>query len=345
MFTKRSLLIAFIALAFLFCACGILKRHLPEQPAVEQPKPESGQKSEPTREAGLKKVDSDRDGVADDEDKCPTIPGLKENNGCPAEEAMMLPSPTVHDMDMDGVPDDEDHCPTVPGPLSNKGCPAKASGNPASAADEKNSTNQNRQDTTLRSATLGYTHNKIIPVGEMGDLRVHVRINGSEVLVRKEMRRIEAEDKRFVKTKDSSVINILKIEVYDSLLISPEYDKADFTLTPIFTEEKQKLDLVKGNDWYWKVRAVSEKPHTATIVLKIAGITPQGAKYKIHAFDVDIKIVISPPVTFWKKIANWINKNIIATSIPIIITAILAYYQKKILLFFRSRKRRKKDSL
>jgi outer membrane protein OmpA-like peptidoglycan-associated protein len=63
--------------------------------------------------------DSDRDGVWDGEDACPTIPGVPTNkpatNGCPP------------DRDADGIPDGEDACPMVPGvrtgdPKTN-GCP------------------------------------------------------------------------------------------------------------------------------------------------------------------------------------------------------------------------------
>ncbi|MBA4318645.1 MAG: cell envelope biogenesis protein OmpA, partial [Flavobacterium sp.] len=56
--------------------------------------------------------DTDGDGIADKDDKCPTVAGPKENGGCP-----------VLDADKDGVADKDDDCPTVAGPASNKGCP------------------------------------------------------------------------------------------------------------------------------------------------------------------------------------------------------------------------------
>lgn len=55
-------------------------------------------------------VDSDKDGVPDHKDECPTVFGLKELNGCP-------------DADGDGVPDHKDECPQVPGLAILKGCP------------------------------------------------------------------------------------------------------------------------------------------------------------------------------------------------------------------------------
>lgn len=56
--------------------------------------------------------DQDGDGVIDPQDKCPTEFGPAENNGCP-----------YRDSDKDGVPDKNDKCPDQPGPAENGGCP------------------------------------------------------------------------------------------------------------------------------------------------------------------------------------------------------------------------------
>jgi OOP family OmpA-OmpF porin len=56
--------------------------------------------------------DTDKDGINDEEDKCPSVPGLARYQGCP-----------VPDTDKDGINDEEDKCPTQPGPISNQGCP------------------------------------------------------------------------------------------------------------------------------------------------------------------------------------------------------------------------------
>lgn len=58
-------------------------------------------------------VDSDNDGVCDEQDKCPDTPEeIKvDGAGCPL------------DTDGDGVPDSLDECPTIPGPPTNNGCP------------------------------------------------------------------------------------------------------------------------------------------------------------------------------------------------------------------------------
>ena len=44
--------------------------------------------------------DTDKDGINDEEDKCPTVAGLARYQGCP-----------LVDTDGDGVPDEEDKCP------------------------------------------------------------------------------------------------------------------------------------------------------------------------------------------------------------------------------------------
>lgn len=56
--------------------------------------------------------DTDKDGLNDEEDKCPTVAGLARYQGCP-----------IPDTDKDGINDEEDKCPTQPGPASNQGCP------------------------------------------------------------------------------------------------------------------------------------------------------------------------------------------------------------------------------
>jgi len=56
--------------------------------------------------------DSDNDGIPDDQDRCPTQAGPKENGGCPDK-----------DSDGDGVVDRKDKCPDKAGPPERDGCP------------------------------------------------------------------------------------------------------------------------------------------------------------------------------------------------------------------------------
>ena len=54
--------------------------------------------------------DTDKDGIPENKDACPEVPGLKEFNGCP-------------DTDGDGIADKDDACPQVKGPKEFNGCP------------------------------------------------------------------------------------------------------------------------------------------------------------------------------------------------------------------------------
>lgn len=65
---------------------------------------------EPKKAVVIEKLDTDRDGVPDLEDRCPEVPGLPQFQGCP-------------DGDGDGIPDAEDACPAQPGPRETQGCP------------------------------------------------------------------------------------------------------------------------------------------------------------------------------------------------------------------------------
>ncbi len=56
--------------------------------------------------------DTDGDGILDNVDKCPTVPGLAKYEGCP-----------VPDTDKDGINDEQDKCPDVPGLAKYEGCP------------------------------------------------------------------------------------------------------------------------------------------------------------------------------------------------------------------------------
>jgi outer membrane protein OmpA-like peptidoglycan-associated protein len=91
--------------------------------------------------------DTDGDGILDDQDKCPTEPGPKENQGCPDKDSDgdgivdrldKCPNEAEdkdgfedqdgcpdNDNDKDGVPDKDDKCPNEAGPAENQGCPDK----------------------------------------------------------------------------------------------------------------------------------------------------------------------------------------------------------------------------
>jgi OOP family OmpA-OmpF porin len=86
-----------------------------------------------------KVADRDGDGVPDNLDRCPDIPGLVALQGCPDRDGDGIPDhedecPDVAglaafagcpDRDGDGVPDKDDECPDEFGPIENRGCPIR----------------------------------------------------------------------------------------------------------------------------------------------------------------------------------------------------------------------------
>ena len=81
--------------------------------------------------------DTDKDGIPDEEDACPTDPGPASTNGCPDKDGDGVPDKVDRcpdqpgsaalngcpDSDGDGVADIDDRCPTQAGPKELKGCP------------------------------------------------------------------------------------------------------------------------------------------------------------------------------------------------------------------------------
>lgn len=57
-------------------------------------------------------VDTDQDGVIDEKDRCPSVPGSVKYEGCP-----------IPDTDGDGLNDEQDQCPTISGSTKYQGCP------------------------------------------------------------------------------------------------------------------------------------------------------------------------------------------------------------------------------
>ncbi len=69
----------------------------------------------------ISEKDSDNDGILDHRDKCPYVYG-KNKDGCPVK-TIIGKDPYKTDRDGDGIPDNRDDCPDKYGPKSNKGCP------------------------------------------------------------------------------------------------------------------------------------------------------------------------------------------------------------------------------
>lgn len=85
----------------------------------------------------MKPKDGDEDGIADDDDVCPTVAGVESAKGCPDRDGDSVVDTTdlcpttpgearlqgCVDTDKDGITDPQDQCPTEPGRDENGGCP------------------------------------------------------------------------------------------------------------------------------------------------------------------------------------------------------------------------------
>ncbi|MCU0321672.1 MAG: OmpA family protein [Chitinophagaceae bacterium] len=75
-----------------------------KEPVKVVPPPMPPKKEEPK--------DTDKDGIVDSLDKCPTVAGTAKYQGCP-----------IPDTDKDGINDEQDKCPKTPGIAKYQGCP------------------------------------------------------------------------------------------------------------------------------------------------------------------------------------------------------------------------------
>ena len=89
----------------------------------------------------LWKDDLDKDGIRDDIDACPKVPGVPSNQGCPIDDrdkdgivdakdkcpdehgAFITGGCPQNDKDLDGIVDASDQCPEIAGSINNFGCP------------------------------------------------------------------------------------------------------------------------------------------------------------------------------------------------------------------------------
>ena len=133
--------------------------------------PSSGDPGDP----GDPDTDSDGDGVPDAEDRCPEVPGLPEDGGCPdsdgdgvSDDWDLCPDvpgepesagcpPGGPDGDSDGVPDDVDLCPEVPGLPEDGGCPPPAEVSLLPASGEvQGQMNISERETTVAFQALSF---------------------------------------------------------------------------------------------------------------------------------------------------------------------------------------------
>lgn len=91
-------------------------------------------------------IDSDNDGIKDEEDECPSVFGSKSAKGCP-------------DFDNDGVKDSEDNCPNTIGEVMNGGCPILSQEDSSTVADAMINLEFDKNSTDLKQTSFKYLSN------------------------------------------------------------------------------------------------------------------------------------------------------------------------------------------
>ncbi len=257
--------------------------------------------------------DTDNDGVSDELDKCPSIPGSTSNNGCPSINANG--DPVVKDVDGDGIPDNKDAYPNVKGNKTNGFVEGKVIELGSIIESKGTSVVENKKDTAKKTASLGYSYYPKIKQNETKDFRVFVKINGAGEIIYQAIRNIEKIEGPDDYNTDTSKIVILpyNIDFYKKLKILLEVDSADFKIVSQ-TPEEQELDLTNGNHWHWNLRAVANSERIAQLTMKIVAIKPEGDTVYFPSKQVNIKIAINKPdpvaLSFWAKILEWAGNNL-----------------------------------
>lgn len=111
----------------------LLNRNRQLENSLNQPEPVKSVMADSLKNSFKKNIfDSDGDGIPDDQDLCPNVPGQKKDNDldgiidsddhCYCEKGSKR-SMGCPDDDDDGVPNKTDECPKLKGTKKTKGCP------------------------------------------------------------------------------------------------------------------------------------------------------------------------------------------------------------------------------
>lgn len=91
-------------------------------------------------------IDTDKDGISDNEDECPTIFGDKSAGGCP-------------DFDKDGIKDADDKCPNTLGDMTNDGCPILSRKDSATLSQAMINLEFDKNSSDLKQSSFTYLSN------------------------------------------------------------------------------------------------------------------------------------------------------------------------------------------
>ena len=277
-------------------------------------------------------TDSDQDGVPDSVDQCPYEAGEKKYHGCPASHNT---GAMIADRDRDGISDNLDKCPDIPGTRANNGCPEDytESGHSEDLHGERAYTDHSIKPIEIsvhetvkpRSAILGFCYHKEMRKTETKDFYVYVSATKHSREVQGVLHETERKQMELVGITDSCQTYTVDISVYDYLTVSLLYDKSDFEITPVSTDEKQFIDSVSGNNWHWRIKAITDKP-IAVITLNINAEIPPGIKKNIENKNIPIRIKVDS-TTIFRRFFNYLLETP-AVTIPSILIPVIGFVVK-----------------
>ena len=126
-------------------------------------KPSEEKEEKEEKEEEDERIDSDNDGVFDDEDECPDVFGSKSAKGCP-------------DIDNDGIRDSQDFCPNTVGEMSNNGCPVLSEKDSVILSKAMINLEFNKNSSDIKASSFSYLTN----IGKMmlGNKNIILTISG-----------------------------------------------------------------------------------------------------------------------------------------------------------------------
>ncbi|MDB5191873.1 MAG: GTPase family domain [Segetibacter sp.] len=253
---------------------------------------------------GLPRKDTDKDGVPDLSDKCPTVAGVLKYDGCP-----------VPDSDGDGIDDETDKCPNDPGPAVSNGCPPRDRAVFGSAPPEPPppppppsvtagsaplgsgrrpanvTVTDNAPEQAKPQASFVYGYKNNVKVGESFQLRVDVKLDKPLAdlvqMVGKSMNPAEEGKKT-----DTSVIRSLILEGEKYFEITPDYDHSVFKIEmgpgTALQRELMPNQVIR---WTWRVEALKPDPSsTISIVIRAKG--EKGDWYDVEQGVVYLNVAV-----------------------------------------------------
>ena len=268
--------------------------------------------------------DTDKDGIADTNDKCPTVAGSAKYGGCP-----------IPDTDGDGINDEVDKCPDKAGLAGNNGCPQMVKSTlppvkpmpPPSAAVEANTTERDTTNFSSRvlnsvasgntglvenipTASIAYAYRKKIPLHNYRFIKVLIQSNQADLATKRELMSSLGEEVAKQKmSDDTSTVEEFSLRA-KYFFIKINYDTSVFDVRADLPsmQDIRQLDADGRIEWRWRVygkKAVHESPLSLDVYYSnIRGndkpISSKTLPMEVQVVDQPVAVLPNPPKTGWQ---------------------------------------------